>query len=351
MRYNQIGAVVARGRFTFGGTYTSDPSLSSAPAANTLADFLLGYMTSSEGQSGAPLAAFRSYSLGFYAADSWKITSNLTLTYGLRYELEPPYSDKYDNIVNIAFRWDDSVVPTYVRAGSGDFYGGNPPPPFRLPAGVPYTRNGMFGDRAYQTSYKDIAARLGVAYAWDSKTILRAGFGIYYVRDIGNAQFDLVRNAPFSTRRSENAQSTLIPSLNFQVPFVQVATPSFILVNQYNQATPYVPQWSGGVQRQISGNSSLEITYIGSAGVHLQRLLTYNTATPGPPPTSTTGGLSSPSTGGLSRSWPIHPTPDTMASKLASNSGSATVSPSSVHTAGAIPSIMAAASEPWTAIP
>ena len=282
MRYNQIGAVVARGRFTFNGTYTADPTLTSPPPQNTLADFLLGYMTTSEGQSGAPIAAFRSYSLNVNVTDSWKVTPKLTLNYGLRYELEPPYTDKYDNIVNIAFNWNNSTIPTYVRAGTGDFYGGNPPPPFQLPPGIPFTR-GMFGNRAYQTSYKDIAPRFGMAYSVNPKTVLRAGGGIYYIREIGNAQFDLVRNAPFSTRRSENAQSSLVPSLNWQVPFVQTATPSFILVNQYNQNTPYVPQWSAGVQREITGNSSLEINYLGSSGVHLQRLMTYNTAIPGPP--------------------------------------------------------------------
>jgi hypothetical protein len=282
-RYNQIGAVVARGRFSFNGTYTANPALASPPAPNTLADFLLGYMTTSEGQGGAPIAAFRGYSLNFYATDSWKVTQKLTLNYGLRYELEPPFRDKYDNIVNIAFNWANTMLPEYVRAGKGDFYAGNPPPPVRLPAGVPYTRNGMFGDRTYQTSYKDWAPRFGLAYSLNGKTVIRAGAGIYYVRDIGNAQFDLVRNAPLSTRRSENAQSSLVPSLNWQVPFLQTATPSFILVNQYNQNTPYVPQWSFGVQRQITTSSSLEVSYLGSSGVHLQRLMTYNTATPGPP--------------------------------------------------------------------
>ena len=280
-RYNQIGAVVARGRFTFNGTYTADPSIASPPPQNDLADFLLGYMYTSEGQAGAPIAAFRGYSLNFFALDSWKISSKLTINYGLRYEIEPPFIDKYDHIVNIAFNWSNTMLPEYVRAGTGDFYQGNPP--FQLPAGIPYTRNGMFGERAYQPSYKDLAPRLGAAYSLNAKTVIRAGGGIYYVRDIGNAQFDLVRNAPYSTRLNENAQSPLVPTLNWQVPFVQSAAPSFILVNQYNQNTPYVPQWSFGVQREITGNSSLEVSYVGSAGVHLQRLMTYNTATPGPP--------------------------------------------------------------------
>ncbi|MBV9305547.1 MAG: hypothetical protein JOZ45_05395, partial [Acidobacteriaceae bacterium] len=283
VRYNQIGAVVARGRFTFNGTYTADPMLKSPPPQNDLADFLLGNINVSEGQSGAPIAAMRSYALNFYGMDAWKITPRLTVNYGLRYELQPPYNDKYDHIVNIAFNWSNTTVPEYIRAGTGDFYGGNPPPPFRLPANIPYARNGLFGNRAYQTSYKDIAPRLGIAYSLNPKTVIRSGFGIYYVRDIGNAQFDLVRNAPFSTRRSENAQSNLTPSLTWQVPFLQTATPSFILVNQYNQNTPYVPQWSFNIERQITGSSSFEAGYLGSAGVHLQRLMTYNTATPGPP--------------------------------------------------------------------
>ena len=284
MRYNQIGAVVARGRFTYSGTYTASPTISSPPPQNDLADFLLGSQYTSEGQSGAPIAAFRDYSMNFYALDSWKVTSKLTVNYGLRYELEPPYSDKYDHIVNISFNWANTIYPAvYVRAGNGNFYGGNPPPTFQLPAGIPFVRDGSFGDRAYQTSYRDFAPRLGLAYSIDPKTVIRVGTGIYYVRDIGNAQFDLVRNAPFSTRRSENAQSTLIPTLNFQVPFQQTATPSFILVNQYNMHTPYVPEWSFSVERQLSGNSSFEASYVGSSGVHLQRLMTYNTAAPGPP--------------------------------------------------------------------
>ncbi|MGH9666051.1 MAG: hypothetical protein ACRD9L_16620, partial [Bryobacteraceae bacterium] len=280
-RYNQIGAVVARGRFTFNGTYTADPSVSSPPAQNSLADFLLGYMQTSEGQTGAPIANFRGYSLNFYAMDSWKVTSKLTVNYGLRYELEPPYLDSHDAIVNIAFKWDNSMLPEYVRAGDGDPYDGHPP--FQLPSSVAYVRNGMFGRRTYQTSNKDLAPRVGIAYGVNAKTVIRSGFGIYYIRDIGNAQFDLVRNAPFTIRRSENAQSALVPSLDWQAPFVQNGAPSFILVNQYNQNTPYVPQWSFGVERQVTADSSLEISYLGSAGVHLQRLMTYNTATPGPP--------------------------------------------------------------------
>ncbi|MDQ6676047.1 MAG: hypothetical protein M3Z09_01985, partial [Acidobacteriota bacterium] len=279
-RYNQIGAVVPRGRFTFGGTYTGDPSMAVAPQ-NAIADFLLGYIQTSEGQTGAPIANFRGYSLNFYAQDSWKLTPKLTVTYGLRYELEPPYLDKHDNIVNIDFHWANDMLPVYVRAGTGDPFEGNPP--FKLPSSVPYVRDGRFGRRAYATDYRNWAPRIGIAYSADSKTVIRTGAGIFYVRDIGNAQFDLVRNAPFTIRRNESASSNIVPSLTYQVPFVQTGAPSFILANEYGQKTPRIYQWSFGVQRELGGNSSLEVSYLGSAGEHLQRLQTYNTALPGPP--------------------------------------------------------------------
>ncbi len=279
-RYNQIGAVVPRGRFTFNGTYTADPAAGVQPQ-NAIADFLLGYINVAEGQTGAPIAGYRGFSLNFYAQDTWKLSPKLTLTYGLRYELEPPFRDKYDHIVNIDFHWANDLLPVYVRAGKGDPFENNPP--FALPSTVPYVRDGRFGDRAYRTDPLNFAPRIGIAYSADAKTVIRTGAGIYYVHDIGNGQFDLVRNAPFTIRRSENASSNLIPSLNYQVPFVQTGAPSFILANQYDQKTPRIYQWSFGVQRELAANSSLELSYLGSSGNYLQRLQTYNTATPGPP--------------------------------------------------------------------
>jgi hypothetical protein len=104
---------------------------------------------------------------------------------------------------------------------------------------------------------------------------------MYYVRDIGNAVFDVVRNAPFTIRRSENA-NTIIPNLSWQQTFTQLGIPSFILINQFEEATPYVAQWSFGLQRQLTNDTSFEANYLGSAGSHLQRLQSYNTAPPGP---------------------------------------------------------------------
>ncbi|MGH9852547.1 MAG: TonB-dependent receptor domain-containing protein [Blastocatellia bacterium] len=278
VRYNQIGGVVTRGRFNFDGRYTQQPLLAAAQrGGHAFADFLLGHFNNSEGQVGAPIANFRSSYFALYAQDNWKLTPKLTLNYGLRWENDQPFLDKYDAIVNIDFRWDNSMEPVYVRAGSGDPFEGNPA--FRLAPDIQYVRDGRFGDRAYQNDLNDFAPRLGIAYQITPKTVLRTGAGIYYVRDIGNAVFDIVRNAPFTIRRNEPAES-FRPNLSFEQPFARTGAPTFILINQFNERTSYVAQWSFGLQRELTSDMTVEATYFGSAGVKLRRLQTYNQTRP-----------------------------------------------------------------------
>jgi len=131
------------------------------------------------------------------------------------------------------------------------------------------------------SDWNDIAPRLGLAYQLNEKTVIRSGAGIYYVRDISNSVFDIVRNIPFTIRQNEVANS-LTPNLSWAQPFTQTGAPTFILANQFGEPSSYVAQWSFGIQREITKSSSLEVTYLGSAGVHLRRLQVYNSAPPGP---------------------------------------------------------------------
>jgi hypothetical protein len=269
VRYNQIGAVVPRGRFSWNGQYSGEP----------MADMLLGVMSTTEGQVGAPIANFRNNYIAFYLQDTWRMTPKLTMNWGLRWEYESPFYDKHDAIVNVDFRWDNSIEPTFVRAGTGDINQGNPA--FPAPAGWKLVRDGRFGRGAGSPDRNDFGPRLGLAYQIDSKTVLRGGGGIYYVRDIGNAVFDVVRNIPFTIRQAETA-NTLSPNLTWNKLFTQAGAPSFLLINQFGEPTSYVAQWQASVQRELSRNMSLEITYMGSAGIHLRRLASYNLPQPGP---------------------------------------------------------------------
>jgi len=278
-RFNQIGGVVVRGRFSETGQYSNfgGPGTPSGPA-NNVADFMMGNFQTVESQTGEPLANYRSSYIGTYFEDSWKVTSKLTINAGLRWEYQAPWMDKFDNIVNIDFNWGNSHFPVYVRAGNGNPYEGNPP--YILPSTIPLVRDGRFGRGVQKPDYKNFGPRLGIAYSLNSKTVIRAGGGMFYVHDVGNANFDVVRNAPFTIRRSENGNA-LIPNLTWDHLFTTAGVPSFILVNEYEDPTPRVGQWSFGVQRQLSNDMSIEANYIGSSGMYLQRLITYNNAQPG----------------------------------------------------------------------
>ncbi|MDZ4796606.1 MAG: carboxypeptidase-like regulatory domain-containing protein [Bryobacteraceae bacterium] len=269
LRYNQIGAVVPRGRFTWNGQYSGEP----------MADMLLGVMSTTEGQVGAPIANFRNSYFAGYLQDTWRITPKLTMNWGLRWEYESPFYDKHDAIVNVDFRWDNSIEPTFVRAGTGDLNQGNPA--FPAPAGWNLVRDGRFGRGAGKPDRNDFGPRVGLAYQLNSKTVLRTGGGIYYVRDIANAVFDVVRNIPFTIRQAETA-NTVSPNLTWNRLFTQTGAPSFLLINQYGEPTSYVAQWQAAVQRELTRNMSLEVTYMGSAGIKLRRLASYNLPQPAP---------------------------------------------------------------------
>src|SRR6266571_5244465 len=276
--YDQIGGVVTRGRFAFDGRYTQNPL---APAASrggaAFADFLLGDFNRSEAQVGAPIANFRSNYFALYAQDSWRVASNVTMNYGLRWEYDQPFVDTNDAIVNIDFDWANTHAPIFVRAGTGDPYEGDPA--FRLAPDIPYVRDGRFGRGAYKPDKNDFGPRLGIAWSVTPKTVVRSGGGIYYVRDIGNAVFDTVLNAPFTIRRNEPAES-FRPNLSFEQPFARTGAPTFILANEFDEPSSYVGQWSVGVQRELGGSMSAEATYFGSVGRHLRRLMSYNNPEP-----------------------------------------------------------------------
>jgi hypothetical protein len=276
--YDQIGGVVTRGRFNFDGRYTRQPLLPAAQRGGAaFADFLLGHFNNAESQVGAPIADFRSNYYALYIQDNWKVTPNVTLDIGLRWEYDQPFTDKFDKIVNIDYTWDNSYFPVFVRTGTGDPYEDNPP--FQLAPNIPYVRDGRFGRGAYKPDYNDFAPRLGLAWSVNPETVIRAGGGIYYVRDIGNAVFDIVRNAPFTIRRNEPAE-TFRPNLSFEQPFARTGSPTFILAAEYDVPSSYVGQWSLGFQRELPGSITGEVTYFGSAGVHLRRLQTYNNTEP-----------------------------------------------------------------------
>jgi hypothetical protein len=285
-RYNQKGNEFARGSFEFSGTYTRNPF--TGKGGNSTADLLLGTMSRGEAALWLAFAQFRATSAYFYIDDIYRITPKLTLNFGLRYELTPPWYDRSQNMVSVdvphiikaANVQDLSLHPTLVRAGSGDFYEGKG---FRYP-GVPVARDGRLGDRLLATDYTNWAPRFGLAYSPTSKWTFRTGFGMFYSVESGNSRFDL--NRGFAGRVARNGDPN-IPDVTFQtfltgaaVPWILPPAP-FLWSVKYDVRNTYSMMYLFNIQRELGPSTVLEIGYSGSLSRHLQGLTDPNSPIPG----------------------------------------------------------------------
>src|SRR5256712_1684109 len=286
-QYNQLGNQFPRGSFNFQPIASSNVG-----AANTgygFADYLLGYEQQSEGSITLAQTNFRATSQAYYIDDTWKIHPKVSINYGLRYEYTPPFLDLSGNLVNFDMPFVDTTAnvadmsrhPTLVRVGSGDFYEGVS---FRFDPAVKVARDGRLGNRLVADDKTNFAPRLGIAWNPSSKWVVRTGAGMFYAQDTGNPRFDMARN--LAGRRRDIATPANL-DLTWNAPFrglggttVLIAQP-YVLANIYNRRTPYSIQYLLNVQRELGGDTALEVGYIGSVSRRLESLRVFNEAIPG----------------------------------------------------------------------
>ncbi|HYU54095.1 MAG TPA: hypothetical protein VEK37_14180, partial [Gemmatimonadaceae bacterium] len=286
-QYNQLGNQFVRGQFRFEPNATSLRG-----AANTgysFADYMLGYSKRSQGSVSLAEVQFRAMSQSYYIDDTWKIHPKVSINYGLRYEYTPPFLDKTGNLANMEVPFVDTTPnvadmsrhPTFVRQGTGDFYEGFP---IRFEPTVKVARDGRLGERLVADDKKNFAPRLGIAWNPSSKWVVRTGAGMFYAQDTGNPRFDMARNLA-GRRRDDATPDTL--DLTWNAPFrglggttVLIAQP-YVLANIYNRRTPYSIQYLLNVQRELGGDTALEVGYIGSVSRRLESLRVFNEAIPG----------------------------------------------------------------------
>ena len=128
---------------------------------DAFASLLLGWGTSGQLRIKPPVAD-KSKETGFYIQDDWRVNSKLTVNIGLRYEWSTPYTERYNRSTFADFT--DSTGVTV--PGLGTLKG--------------VTLFPTAGNRTIPIDRNNFAPRLGVAYSWDPKTVIRAGGGMYY---------------------------------------------------------------------------------------------------------------------------------------------------------------------------
>jgi hypothetical protein len=225
----------------------------------------------------------------FYAQDDWKLSSRLTLNVGMRYELFMPVTERHDQIAT--FDLTHPATPTLI-----------------VPKGqnaqlTPFIRSQVQVDRTGSKSLvtndlNNFAPRIGFAFQMQEKTVLRAGYGIFYGgQENGpysnpspgfNPPYFVTQSfispcsAPAANPNVEDCSVQGIPFLAGGFPansLVDPNTPTFFSVDQ-KLRTPYMQQWHMSVQHELPRDSVFEITYAGGKGTKLYTFFNGNQASP-----------------------------------------------------------------------
>jgi len=285
--FNQIGNQFSRGQFAFQANATQS---STRTGGDAFAEFLLGDIYQSTVAVALANAKFQRNAEAAFIDDTWKATPRLTLSLGLRYELTPPWTDQLNNLFTVAVPHIYAVpnapdTPYMLRQGNcTDPYAGPPALNIRWTTVSAKCNNGLLPDQLMSTSHTDFAPRIGIAYSPNSKTVVRAGWGIFYNQEIGNAYFDLARNIAGRVTLTSNP---VIPNLFYgnAVPGGRGATanvPSpFAYSMSVNHRTTYAMQYLFNIQQQLSSNWAVEVGYLGTQSRHLQGFQDVNQAIPG----------------------------------------------------------------------
>lgn len=263
------------GTFNFNAGFTQgpNPTTASNSAGLGFASFLLGAGTTGNTLiQGWKNVAAQSFYYAGYAQDDWRITQKLTLNLGVRYDLDKPRTERYNRM-----NFFDPDAPSPLASKVPQFP--------NLKGGVRFVGVDGNSRSQYNTDTNNLAPRLGLAYQFNQKTVIRAGyshifgpsnqaaqgtvgpfgFRIEYpwqtTNDNGLTPFNLLRNPyPLGFRALPGAADGLLTQAGANLQSVLQDT-----------ITPWSQQWNLNIQRELPWQMSLEVAYVGTRGLQLSR--------------------------------------------------------------------------------
>jgi hypothetical protein len=274
------------GRSVYPGAVSFNTSGNTITSGQAFADALLGnFRTYTEAQSD-PLGFFRFWQYEGFASDDWRVSRNLSLEYGIRYQYHVPTYTQANNMASFdPARYDPTRAVALLRngtivPGSGDPFNGMVRPDGGVPSSelerVPNGDDPVVlavpdgAPRGFYGSRSNVAPRFSMAWSpgESGTTSIRGGVGLFYDRPEGNLYFPLVNNPPYSLSSNyENGNLAAPGGAAVPVPAplgsIDSIDPSLRI--------PRVWQYSASFQRELRWGIFAEIGYVGSTGQYLIR--------------------------------------------------------------------------------
>lgn len=273
---NNFGLSDEFGYLDFSGTFSG----------NAFADLLLGLPTFNQVFDIGPYINETSQHFAAYGQDEWRISKSLTLNFGLRWELQPPFTEKNGNIANFNPANGGMVYPDIAAKvlppAPSVLYSINACPGIvsTLPCSPVQTASqaGLPQGLRY-TYYHDFDPRIGLAWRpfGNDRTVFRAGFGIFTVPTLGGVAYQMTgtasTNSPFYYNALVNGQPLFqLPSVAYGngglVPS-DVGTYTFDVAQQIHYKDPASAQWNVTIEHQFGQTWTGRISYIGNNSYRL----------------------------------------------------------------------------------
>jgi hypothetical protein len=263
-------------------------------AANLYPNYLLG-LPDQYGEGSAQIERVRNTGVYLFAQDSWKIKPNITLNYGLRWELNTPITDIAHHVQTFRPGQSSTVYPCENVPNSTDCTS-------QTPVGLVVPGDAGVPPALTQTYYKAFAPRIGMAWSpgKSGKTSIRAGFGLFYnpIEQLVLEQFgaeppfggsivlsETQFNSPFVTQDGQTTYPNPFNGFITPAPGAAQDWAKFEPIELYGDFQPhmrsqYSDQYNLTIQRELPKQMKLEVGYVGSQGHRLLATHDINYANP-----------------------------------------------------------------------
>jgi len=268
---------------TFSNTWGKGPldNSTAPPVGGELVSLLLGIPGGNATRTGSFAEQDKYYA--FYVQDDWKLTRKLTLNLGLRVEHESPVTERFDRsattfLGNVANPIAAQAIANYAKNPIPELPGAN----FKVNGGLTFAGVNGASRNLWDGQALGWMPRIGIAYQANEKTVIRAGYGIFY-GSIGSYRTS-ANLAGFS--QTTPIEATSDNGLTFKTTLSN-PLPSGLLSPQgasggletylgqnvtyfpTSRNLPYAQRWSIGIQRQLPGSFMVESSYVGNRGTRL----------------------------------------------------------------------------------